>query len=168
MRSLIGALALLAWLQNVPELRDNPEYQAWAAFAPGSWVEYRDAIVGEPHPPDHRTTTKLVQITPEKIVLEVLVKLRTNEKTSEFTQKVEIPAKDKVTHASAEKGEDEVEVDGKKLKCAWEKWTIESQGKKGTKKIWLHPDVPGRLVKEEVQMEGQFDSLRRAIRWEKK
>ena len=120
---------------------ENPKYRAWSEFKPNSWVTYEQpwGVDGK-----RRETQKLVEISKEKVILELAVvenglefpvyrtvipcTLKSQDPEYALARhphegKLDIPgpAGWKITSLwqKSSEGDEEIEVAGKKLKCHW-------------------------------------------------
>lgn len=152
---------------------DNPAYLNWAKFKAGATQKVSMSTtmkMGEQEMSSSGTmTSTLKELTAEKAVIEVAVEMTAMGKTMTApAQKLEIKAKvpagtatqpagmnvpegAKVTRTGS--GDEEVAVGGKKYKCHWEEYQIETTkpaAMKMTAKVWISKEVPGGLVKQET------------------
>lgn len=172
MRHLRGSLAVgvlslfftvAAFAQE--ELVANPYYKFWASAKPGATaVHLEQTKLSGPEGklvPDgvdeKQITYKLVEATPEKAVVEMVV---TERDFLGFVQAAPTryiyPAKLKKTfverilaEAGAKPGEDSVKVDGKDVKCKTLAGVMKgNDGEQIEFKLWLADEVPGSIVKQ--------------------
>lgn len=122
---------------------------AWAKSGEGSWTE-------------HRLVTKAGGIETEMTVKRMLLKKSAEELVFRLENKMvkpnpsEIPASESAEKVWSEggaapkelgKGEEELDVAGRKIKCRWVEVESESGGKKTVTRSWTSDEVPGGLVK---------------------
>lgn len=162
-RSMAAAclLAVAGSAAMAQELVDNPNYQSWSKFKPGTtvtWtVESNQAGIAR----TLNATFKLAALTPEKASLEITMS------PGEKTTKLELVAKVKKedvngpeTPPPGVKGEtkllgvEDVTVAGKTYRCKVSQFTGESGGTTFSTKRWWSPEVPGQEVKKEEQFGG--------------
>lgn len=168
MTTLLASLLLLA-CQDA----DNPEYLAWKAVAPGSWVKLKTETAnaaGTMAFPQEVTRT-LLSVDDQKAVYEEVLRTTIPGKDvqEEKPRKRTVRAKHPKTWAPAEQGDAEIEVDGKTLKCHWV--LLKEPGAHSTSgRLWYCPDVVGGVARQEVMMAAGKDSSLRstAVAWEKK
>jgi hypothetical protein len=145
------------------EMVVNPLYKFWANCKPGSTVTLLEkTALGGPEKetvPDgvdtKEVTTKLLSVTPEKVVVEVVVT------EHEFLGAIEsaptkkiYPAKIKKSHLQAglhgidpKRGEEALEVLGEKLTCQTLAGTEKKDEREVEHKVWVSDKVPGGIVK---------------------
>lgn len=165
--ALVGMLGLSQWAAAADQV-DNPAYKRWATYKVGTWVKYKMTMQmeGAAGMGGMTMTSKLVELTAEKAVLETSVTMKMGDKDmSPPAQKHDVPAKvdaDKVTEVGGmqpgmnmkvqKKGEETIEIDGKSYKCQRFDTTVEQNGKTTTGKLWVCEDVPGGMVKMQSEM----------------
>jgi hypothetical protein len=166
--SLVAACAAVVYAETI----ESPEYKRWSECKAESWVTHSATITeNEGKKREFEVTTKLVEISPEKIVLETTEKEGGKSKT---LPKKDYPAKiEKKPEGAGERkeGDEEIEVGGKKLKCHWE--SFKKEEKKGEVlevKDWFNDEIPGKLARHEIKKSGPkgFTHLLIATKWEKK
>lgn len=186
----VSACLLLGFMSVLPqpsvraadakaELTDNPAYQAWAGYKPGTFVTHDNVteytMEGAPtaNKMTMTRTTKLVELTADKAVVETSSSVQTPMgKQQSPMHKMEIPAKiskEKAdlpmgipAEASVEikdmkKGTDTIEVKGEKLETTTQEFTaVVKQGEQeitSHAKVWSTNKVPGGLVKMETNVD---------------
>ena len=160
MTTILFVLAAL-----VQEQVDNPEYKSWAGFKPGSTVTYKVTGGGGVGAGEQKTTLKSVGET--EIVL--AIEFSMNGKVLKSNDR-QVPAKVPADKAPKEikKGEEEIEVAGKKMKCVTMEFeTKTANDKVFNMKIWANDEIPGKSAKVEVSSDA-FKSSMVATAWEKK
>jgi len=155
----------------------NPAYKAWSGHKVGTVAKLEAKVTtkGEAAklmPQATMTinmTSKLIELTPDKAVVEITM---TMPGMGDMPgRKNEIPAKidsDKAdetaliqdptmqgTATDIKKGDEEITVIDKKLKCHWFSATMKQGGREMNTKVWTYPDVPGNVV----QMEARSDQV---------
>lgn len=171
---IVTAAALLGLFTAQEEKVENPQYKGWASFKPGSWVKHKMEMEGPGgQKMEMETTATLVEVTPEKLVIDRKQTMTAGGRT------MELPAKKEEVLARVEKGkagsvkisekEEEITVAGKTLKCKLAEMEMEQNNQKMQGKSWLHPDIPGGMA------QGEFTSAQLpkpmkmvATGWEKK
>lgn len=177
-KRLIPAAVLLLAVPALAEQVENPAYKHWAKYKPGTSVTMQTqsemkmpaeagGAAGEAQKMAMTMTQKLVEVTPEKAVVEVAMAMEYQGMKQEMpARKQEIPAKinqenvdvppmppgmkAKVKHVKD--GKDTVEVKGKKHSVTTKEMTLEIEGagdkpSEAHTKVWTTPDVPGGTVK---------------------
>lgn len=156
------AAALLAALVQ----SKNPEYDYWSNHKVGSWVKFKmEAEQGGQKILVEMTRT-LSELTKEKAVIEQKNKTTVGGQAApEQTEKEDVASDNDPNPTKIEKeGDEEIEVNGKKMKVHW----IEGTQKEGKVKFWVSKDVPGGVVKAEMTpMPGLLIKVT-ATGWEKK
>ena len=159
------ALTLMGSAAMAQEMVDNPAYQSWAKFKPGTTVTLtnQSSVGGMSMKMD--MVYKLAELTPQKAVVEMTMKMPEGDNAT----KMEIMAKMKkedvkdVTMPPNVKGEakvlpdEDVKIGDKTYKCKVIEFTSEAEGMKTTGKSWTCPDMPGQLVKMESKMGGTVE-----------
>jgi hypothetical protein len=166
---LASALALLALASF--QAKDNPQYEYWASCKAGSWVKNRMEFDNQGQKIEYESVTRLLEVTPEKVVVETLRRMKTGDKTIDSPpQKSEIKAKDAQQGTTVSEKDEEIVVAGKTLKCRYYEVETETPDKKRTTvKAWMSKEIPGGAAKSEVtsaQLKGPIRVT--ALEWEKK
>jgi hypothetical protein len=145
------------------EMVANPLYKYWANHKPGSTVTLLETtkLTGPekeqtPDGIDEKVvTSKLLKVTPEGVVVEVVVTERDFLKTVESAPtKTTYPAKIKKSwleaalHGANPKiGKDTLTLKDKKYECTTISGTEKKDGTEVTHEIWVSEQVPGGIVK---------------------
>lgn len=148
--------AVMALAALLAQEKDNPQFEAWKSFKPGSWVKHQMKMNAGGQEMESETTTTLLEQSGDKIVVEVKNKMKVGGQTMEMpVQKQEItPAPDPAKQGEIKKeGEEEVEVGGKKYKCTVYTSQVAQGGQTMKGKFWISKDVPGGMVKGEFSGE---------------
>lgn len=159
----ILAVLLAALVQDQVE---NPEFKGWAGFKPGSSVTFQVQVNQKPLASEQKSTLK--SVGDSEVVLEVagIVGGQPAGKAMEKKVAAKVPA-DKAPK-DVKKGEEEIEVAGKKLKCVTMEFdTTTANGKVMHMKVWANEEIPGKTAKVDVSSE-TFKSTMVATSWEKK
>ena len=148
------------------EMVDNPAYQSWASHKVGTTVSYESTTDAAGQKFKAQTTTKLIELTPEKAVVEQTSKIDIPGAPAQPARKEALPAKVKKSELFAtgtlpagvkgqakEKGKAKVQVGGKSYDCQVWEFTIDANGVKSTGTTWTSDKVPGTLVKMESSAE---------------
>jgi len=165
MAHLAGVVVLLSLLVQA---KDNPEYTHWSSFKPGSWVKIKmEGSMGD-QKLEMTQTTKLLEVTPEKVVVEHKRSMKmAGQALPEQVEKDEVPAKKEKVEKILKESEEEIEVNGKKMKCK----VLEMEDEqKAQLKFWVSKDVPGGIVKGDVKAPPTEKGAMKitALEWEKK
>ncbi len=67
-----------------------------------------------------------------------------------------------------QKGEEEIEIGDKKLKCRVVERVTKIGDSESRTKMWVSDEVPGGLVKSEVSSDGKVTTRNVVLSWEKK
>jgi hypothetical protein len=147
----------LAWTVVSQDPFQDPA-AGWKDFGKGSWVTMKGTTKmdfgGQKQEIATETKTTLLEKTADKLTIEVESSAmgQTQKQTQDIPLKADPNAeKPDVKTKELGKGEEEIEVNGKKIKCSWieTEFEVEQQGmtSKGVNKIWTNKDVPGHTVK---------------------
>lgn len=173
---VIGAcLASVAWGD---EKVDNPMYKHWAQFKPGSFATLKAQTTTMGVKSETTATTTLKELTADKAVIETkAVSEAAGQKVELPVIKNEIPAKISAEEAKmqieppkgkqkdgsevvdVQKGKEEIEVMGKKVKTEWTEVKSKVEGQLITAKTWTCEDVPSKVVKVVTKLEGPMASI---------
>jgi hypothetical protein len=160
---LVIPVILAALLQDTV---DNPEYQGWASFNPGSSVTTRSERSGVPAGDIQKTTLLSVGETEVVVQTEVLVNGAVEGKTvqQKIPAKIPVAKQRKVLDA----GREEIRVGGRKMTCSWKHLESLSGGVVDTMKLWMSDEIPGKIARVEVYGRASGPQVRIATEWEKK
>jgi hypothetical protein len=157
---IAGALLLAALFSQE---KANPQYEYWSSCKVGSWVKNRMDMENQGQKFELESTTRLLAVAPEKLLIETAMKNA-------------LPRKTEIYAAEAPKGktilerDEELTVAGKTLQCRY--FEMESEGadkKKVLVKAWMTKEIPGGIAKSEVTSESMKTPIRTvALEWEKK
>ena|SRR6185503_9217255 len=163
MKPMLAILLLLA------QEADDPVFKRWSGCKAGSWVKFRrETVTADGKVVDLRQefTQTLVEVDPQKVVLESLMEgAGKGAKPTRDTYRVKTPLADKIE----KEGDEEIEVNGKKLSCHWVQGNLFVTGRTMAR-VYLHPDAPGGTVRLDLIVfgEGKAHVRHVAIGWEKK
>jgi len=152
------------------EMIDNPQYEHWSQFKPGTYVVTRSKQVAAGQTTETEVKTELKSVSKEKVVLEMtsVTKMQGQEiamppQTFEHPAKYEKPelpegeAEDAETEKPKTKeGEEKIEVAGKKMDTKWYEVVSDNEGFKTHSKSWMSEDMPGQVVKSVTEMVGEM------------
>jgi hypothetical protein len=148
MKLLLVALATCA---AVPQ-EQGREHKAWSAFKPGTWVKTKTEITRDDGKAVVESVATLIESTPQKTVVEAKVIVTQKGKAQGVPPRnLELLPTDKDEGQVVKKGEEDLTVAGKKLKCRWQDIEIDQNGQKSFSRLWLNDDVPGGMVKMETR-----------------
>ena len=154
---------------------DNPMYQDWSQFKPGSFVVYKTSTETAGVTTEVEMTYTLKEITSEKAVFELkTVTIAAGVKVESPAETVEIPAKgegdemlgditgnmgvdvyDVVTNGTrASESTEKIEIKGIELEVQQIKVETDEAGNKVTATAWYSDEVPGRMVKSLTEVKG--------------
>jgi hypothetical protein len=169
-RALLAVGTILAFASVVAmqaaegdEMVENPHYKHWAKFKPGSTTTVLEKTVLSgaekselPDGIDEKTiTTKLLKVSPESVVVEVVVTDHDFLKNVESAPtKTIYPAKVKKSYlqaalhgANPKFGKETITLMGEKFECATITGTEKKEGSEVAHEIWVSETVPGGIVK---------------------
>jgi hypothetical protein len=161
--ALIGSLALsvaVAGAQAAPqphELVTNPAFAHWAGFKRGTTVAQKQTIaLPEGRKIEHDITVRLVEKSPEKVVIETIQTPSVNGMVSLTKTYTTFPARVLMAHTqtprssleSFTEGEETLTVAGKKVTAHWVQAVTRNGDETATRKVWSAREVPGGTVRE--------------------
>jgi hypothetical protein len=144
---------------------ENADYKSWSKFKPGASVTMK--IKGESKKDgstEGQITTKLLEVAPDKLVLEMSLKLKTPVgDVADSGRKREVlkiitppPGVSKQEYEKSpygqvlEEGAETLKISGVEYKCKW----YRTQKDDVEAKIWLSDLVPGAVVKSVINSRG--------------
>lgn len=149
---LVGALASAGLAEDKV---DNPLYQNWAQFKPGSYAKLKQVTEAVGTNAETIFIYTLREVTAEKIVVEKkTVVILDGQKKERPTTLLNYAAK--ITKEEAEKqkprgmfaeGREEIEIAGRKIKTKWVEAEVKKDDRVSRTKLWTSEGVPGRTVK---------------------
>jgi hypothetical protein len=174
------------------DLATNPPYKNWSAFKVGTTAIVKETLIDKSgddpnavdatarpeYPPVNVMTYTLLQVTPEKAVVELRqTEIEANSETEHAPVKITYPAKISKKYAgqilSKEKvgnfkeEEEMVEAAGKKIDCHKIHSEIKVGDETSISTIWHSDNVPGGIVKQKtIKKQGDkvlFESTRELI-----
>ncbi len=134
----------------------------------GSWVKYR--MTGSQSGLDVIVTEKLLELTPEKAVVETTMKSSAPGQAPDSPPiKQDVKAKDSRAETIVGEKEEDVTVTGKTLKCRAVEYEAETPRDKITGKAWMTKEIPGGMAKGEfVSGKSKATFKCETLEWEKK
>jgi hypothetical protein len=162
------AFAATALLSLCLRAEENREFGYWSTLKTGSWVKLKMEAEAQGVKILVEATHTLLETGSDKLVVEQKTKVTAGGQAQpEQTEKEEIfKDKEKDPIKVEKEGDEEIEVNGKKLQCHW----VEGTQKETTKiKLWLSKEIPGGIAKGEVSG-GEIPGVMKitASSWEKK
>ena len=162
---VLGLIAVLVSPALADEMVDNPAYQSWAKFKPGTEITYSNETSAAGMNMNMDMTHKLMDLSAEKATVETTIQspmTGTQKQTMTHPAKVE---KDKAQtqgkvpegmKASATPlGKETLTIDGKSYECEVTKFSGEQQGMSMEGKSWTCEKIPGTLAKMEMAGKGE-------------
>ena len=162
-RRLAGAAVVACLLSSytlADDAKPNPAYEGWAKCKPGATTVVKGSTEAMGNKSSQTITTKLVELTPEKAVVETTVSIEAMGQTmKQPAQKQDIPktmtmpamppgpAGRPMKMPTPKQGEDTISAVGKELKCQTTEVAMDQNGMKINSKTWTSAEVPGGLVK---------------------
>lgn len=152
------------------EMIDNPQYEHWSQFKPGTYVVTRSKQVAAGQTTETEVKTELKSVSKEKVVLEmtsvtkmqgqeIAMPPQTFEHPAEY-EKPESPESEAEAPESVKpktkEGEEKIEIAGKKMDTKWYEVVSDNDGIKTHSKSWMSDDMPGQVVKSVTKMAGEM------------
>ncbi len=142
------------------DLVDNPRYQDWSKYKPGTYIKMTSSSQVNGQQMQTAITTTLKELTPEKAVLETrsavaIAGMPPQEQKNTVTEPAKI-GKSEVKPASPAqapnskilgKGSETLKVGGKTYKCDWVESEVEQNGVKAVVKCWTCDDILDKVVR---------------------
>jgi hypothetical protein len=169
--STLAALAVAA--DESADTVDNPPYQNWSAFKPGTLVKLKRTVIDKsgdqpgvvdataaPNAPHVAYTTyKLVSVTPEKAVVEMTeTDIEGGSEVEHPPLKITYKAKvaKKYTESGVPKadvkglkeGEEKMKVAGHEVDAHWVESEFSVENETSYSKVWASDQVPGGTIKK--------------------
>jgi hypothetical protein len=166
MLAFAALLALPAIAEDAPKTKKiaNPEYDNWAQFQVGAFVELTTESEAMGQKSTMTATTKLLELTKEKAVIETNMGIEgVPAMRRDVPKEIEVPdvkGPDSPTpDVKIKEGEETIDVAGTSMKCK----TIESTAVTGdmtaTSKTWMSEQIPGRIAKMDVVSSGKIGDM---------
>jgi len=161
-KSMIPAILVVIWLTAGiahAEMMDNPMYQHWARFKPGSYVTVKCITKTGNFANESEQTYTLKEITPQKAVVETkMTVIAGGNRTAMPPSTMDIPAKVEKGKAVAAtdvkasgkvigQGEEVMTIKDKKVKVKWIKSVADVSGTKSEVTVWTSDDIPNMTAK---------------------
>ncbi|MGA2496342.1 MAG: hypothetical protein ABSH20_01290 [Tepidisphaeraceae bacterium] len=179
---LVLACVVVAPVASAADQVENPAYKGWKNFKVGSWSRLQGTMQSAAVPPGGNQATmtmvhKLVELTAEKAVIETTVTISmAGREIARPGQRHDVPAMvdaDKADFGAVsdnpqmrdaktdvKKGEEEIDVLGKKIKCNWVDITVTKPERTINVKVWHTLDIPGGMVQSETKSAQMSNTLK--------
>ena len=158
------SFALVGAVRADDTMSDNPAYQSWAKFKPGTLVKYSSNTNAAGNATSMEMTQTLKDVNADKATVEVKMSMvMAGNKTDMPATTQEIPAKIKKPDPAAPQTADapktdtsseDVQVAGKTYSCKKTTVTSDANGMTTKATTWTCDDIPGTLVKMESESTG--------------
>lgn len=148
---------------------DNPQYASWAKFPVGTVIVVRTTseTEGAEGKTVTTTTTRLLELTPAAVKLEMQTKSRRYDgyeesnppNTATVPAAIQLPPgvkKEDIEKPAAkgDEGEEAVTAGGRQYAARWYKSKDRNEGGEVSVTTWVSPEVPGRLLKSVSRTSG--------------
>lgn len=149
---------------------DNPKYQRWAKYGPGSFVKYVHVSKTGAGGAETEMTYTLTEVTPEKVVVRFdrTIKIGRYGKDKIAPETLTYPAKINAPEKTSEKGThpeqvvaqgtEEITVKGKRIKTSWVRTELARAGSTITETVWNSDDIPEGTVRKVWEDKGDTPS----------
>jgi len=168
--TIVCALAILSGLIGTVRaddtLIDNPGYQSWAKFKPGTLVKYSSDTNAMGNQTSMEMTQTLKDINADNATVEVkMTMVMAGNKTDMPATTQMVPAKIKKVDPNAaqtadapktETSTEDVQAAGKTFSCKKTTITSDANGMTTKATTWTCDDVPGTMVKMESESSGSM------------
>ena len=143
-------------MAGAEELVDNPVYKNWSKFKPGAYVKMKSVTKVSGQETTVDMTQKLIEVTPEKVVIEVTTAFKSSEyempaNTSSIDQMAKVDKsmlpENNPDIKVIEKADDKVEVAGKSLSAKRTKSEININNMATVTEVWECDEIPGGTAK---------------------
>lgn len=147
---------LLLLLLAAQDDAENPAWRAWAKFKEGTSVTMKSDVRLGSTRTESEVTWTLKSIDDKKAVVEMRTVTEINGARREHRAELIHDAREKKREPPKdaprpEEGEEELEIDGAKMKCRWGRTTTGAGGQKTVSTTWFCDDVPGGMAKQETK-----------------
>lgn len=153
-RSLVIAVLIsLAGFVSAQEMVDNPEFARWSKFPKGTTVKAKFTMVVDGTTTEENASATLLDVDPEKLVLQVTAGLRI--KKSEIPKTIALPEGRKKEEFVAgkppgtfEEGTETLKLGDTEYKTMWYRYKKDASSTLETK-VWVCDTVPGGVLRIE-------------------
>ena len=172
---VLAAWGLFAGLAAAAQKIDNPVYQDWARFKPGSFVTHKAVADMGAMTSETTITNTLKQVTPEKVVVEMAMvtkvagqDMKMPPQTMEHPAKIDKPEEMEAPEGMAkpkelDRGAEELTISGKKIKTTWIKTELKQADMTVVSTVWNNADIPGQMVKMVSEMKGPMTTKTKMV-----
>ena len=174
LRKGVLLVALCCWLASSAMAQEQTAYENWAQFKPESFVTYLISTETAGVQTETQMTYKLVDVTPEHVMLEMTTVTETMGVTVETPGEsfeipkdggtmptpmsedvVDIDVSDAMENSSrVEEKQETVEVNGQKVEALIIRVETESAGEATTVTFWSSEKFPGQIIKSVTEVGG--------------
>src|SRR6185295_58578 len=140
------AIALTTAVLSSSQAKDDPQYEYWSNCKAGSWVKNRMEMENGGKKVEFESTTRLIEVTADKVVVESFFKVKEADRTVESPpEKKEIRAREPQRGKIVAERDEEISISGKTLQCRYYEIETEAGEKKQktTLKAWMSKEIPG-------------------------
>ena len=147
-----------------PVLVDNPAYQSWAKFGPGTYVRFTTTYLPKPTTEgfavESSTTCTLKTVTEDKVKIaeSTIVTLASGKSVARTPRGFECPAKIRKPAEApkpVEEGEETIKVGDEQIATTWTKTVTVNAGTTVTTTIWTSDSIPGGTVKSVIEQKSE-------------
>jgi hypothetical protein len=147
------------------EMVPSPQYTSWAKQKPGTVVTMQSNLNAAGMAMTMDLTQTLKEVTPDKAVVEVAMKMNMGGMNQENKQTNEIAAKVAKGHevipadfegTAKQVANEKITVNGKAYDCQVYEISGDTPQGKSAGKLWHTPEIPGGMAKMEMKTEGQM------------
>ena len=175
-RLIIGLLIMLATCGGIraaePDSSENPVYRSWSKFRKGASVTYLSVTKQKATSTEMSMTYTLVDVTPEKVVVESVVRLKANgkevvmppsrlvnSKASGISNKKPGQANPNKPDGFLSEGTESIPIAGRTVVAQWTKVKTRSESAENLIQTWSSDEIPGGLVKSVTTVPGSVASV---------
>jgi len=146
------------------ELVDNPAYQSWAKFGPGTYVRFTTTYLPKPategYAVETSTTYTLRTVTEQKVEVSesTIVTLASGKSVARTPSGFECPAKTRKPAEPpkpVEEGEETIKVGDQEIATTWTKTVTASDTTTVTTTTWTSDSIPGGTVKSVIEQKSE-------------
>jgi uncharacterized protein YodC (DUF2158 family) len=151
------------------EKADNPGYASWAKFKPDTKVVMKSSFEFNGMKFESKTSTKLVEVKDDKLVVEDEVTSVVDGKESKLpASKRDVPKqldaappgldpKTGKPTGTTDEGKEKLKIGGTEYECKWYKFKTKQKGFGGEEEeiegqVWMSDDLPGKVAKSNVKL----------------
>jgi hypothetical protein len=166
MRTVVSCFALLIVATiALADPVENPEYTSWSKHKAGTSVTTKTSSKIKDISSEVKTTTKLVEVGKDKLVLETEtatvvngMEFKAPGMKRDVQKSIDVPKPKAGEKAPApgkpegttEEGAETLKIGGTEVKTKWYKYKSKTPTGEVSGQTWMSEDVPGQLVKMEV------------------